>query len=301
MPQVIEIMVGAGRFELPTPSPPDWCANQAALRSARPRLAMRRHHGQRQSLAKSAKQLVEAVNARRQPDDFAARPARARALPPRKGPRRASDRARPSPAPRPAPLRPAPADHHAPRRRAPTMPSRVSRRPMPQPCALANGLRAAPTPAESAHRSSSGKGCSALSAAPASSMRARRGARTRTARARSRSTPMVAARRKPDQRQSRHVRQAERDGRTLADAAFRARPAQNGTPRQRAPDGPLQQQPQSDVGRQPLRGSVRIGEGGGVVRIPVRKAGRALLQSRGGGPAASRSTHQSSGAAQYAS
>ena len=26
-------MVGAGRFELPTPSPPDWCANQAALRS----------------------------------------------------------------------------------------------------------------------------------------------------------------------------------------------------------------------------------------------------------------------------
>src|SRR5215471_15308638 len=27
-------LVGAGRFELPTPSPPDWCANQAALRSA---------------------------------------------------------------------------------------------------------------------------------------------------------------------------------------------------------------------------------------------------------------------------
>jgi hypothetical protein len=27
------LMVGAGRFELPTPSPPDWCANQAALRS----------------------------------------------------------------------------------------------------------------------------------------------------------------------------------------------------------------------------------------------------------------------------
>jgi hypothetical protein len=26
-------MVGAGRFELPTPSPPDWCANRAALRS----------------------------------------------------------------------------------------------------------------------------------------------------------------------------------------------------------------------------------------------------------------------------
>ena len=26
-------LVGAGRFELPTPSPPDWCANQAALRS----------------------------------------------------------------------------------------------------------------------------------------------------------------------------------------------------------------------------------------------------------------------------
>ena len=27
------LLVGAGRFELPTPSPPDWCANQAALRS----------------------------------------------------------------------------------------------------------------------------------------------------------------------------------------------------------------------------------------------------------------------------
>jgi hypothetical protein len=27
------VLVGAGRFELPTPSPPDWCANQAALRS----------------------------------------------------------------------------------------------------------------------------------------------------------------------------------------------------------------------------------------------------------------------------
>ena len=27
------LLVGAGRFELPTPSPPDWCANQAAPRS----------------------------------------------------------------------------------------------------------------------------------------------------------------------------------------------------------------------------------------------------------------------------
>ncbi len=26
-------MVGAPRFELGTPSPPDWCANRAALRS----------------------------------------------------------------------------------------------------------------------------------------------------------------------------------------------------------------------------------------------------------------------------
>jgi hypothetical protein len=26
-------MVGAARFELATPSPPDWCANRAALRS----------------------------------------------------------------------------------------------------------------------------------------------------------------------------------------------------------------------------------------------------------------------------
>ena len=28
-----EMLVGAARFELATPSPPDWCANQAALRS----------------------------------------------------------------------------------------------------------------------------------------------------------------------------------------------------------------------------------------------------------------------------
>src|SRR5262245_1608733 len=27
------LMVGAARFELATPSPPDWCANRAALRS----------------------------------------------------------------------------------------------------------------------------------------------------------------------------------------------------------------------------------------------------------------------------
>src|SRR5690606_15280808 len=31
--QVLDLMVGAARFELATPSPPDWCANQAALRS----------------------------------------------------------------------------------------------------------------------------------------------------------------------------------------------------------------------------------------------------------------------------
>src|SRR4051812_12801704 len=29
------VLVGAPRFELGTPSPPDWCANRAALRSAR--------------------------------------------------------------------------------------------------------------------------------------------------------------------------------------------------------------------------------------------------------------------------
>src|ERR1700731_474169 len=29
------LLVGAPRFELGTPSPPDWCANRAALRSAR--------------------------------------------------------------------------------------------------------------------------------------------------------------------------------------------------------------------------------------------------------------------------
>src|SRR5215470_13705411 len=28
------MLVGAARFELATPSPPDWCANRAALRSA---------------------------------------------------------------------------------------------------------------------------------------------------------------------------------------------------------------------------------------------------------------------------
>jgi hypothetical protein len=31
------LLVGAPRFELGTPSPPDWCANRAALRSERPR------------------------------------------------------------------------------------------------------------------------------------------------------------------------------------------------------------------------------------------------------------------------
>ena len=31
---ILLTLVGAGRFELPTPSPPDWCANQAALRYA---------------------------------------------------------------------------------------------------------------------------------------------------------------------------------------------------------------------------------------------------------------------------
>jgi hypothetical protein len=42
---VQEAMVGAGRFELPTPSPPDWCANQAALRSVSGRLLPRRGRG----------------------------------------------------------------------------------------------------------------------------------------------------------------------------------------------------------------------------------------------------------------
>jgi hypothetical protein len=28
-----DVLVGAARFELATPSPPDWCANQAAPRS----------------------------------------------------------------------------------------------------------------------------------------------------------------------------------------------------------------------------------------------------------------------------
>ncbi len=30
---LLHLLVGAARFELATPSPPDWCANQAALRS----------------------------------------------------------------------------------------------------------------------------------------------------------------------------------------------------------------------------------------------------------------------------
>jgi hypothetical protein len=33
--KISRLMVGAPRFELGTPSPPDWCANRAALRSAR--------------------------------------------------------------------------------------------------------------------------------------------------------------------------------------------------------------------------------------------------------------------------
>src|SRR5581483_4709759 len=31
--KVGKLLVGAARFELATPSPPDWCANRAALRS----------------------------------------------------------------------------------------------------------------------------------------------------------------------------------------------------------------------------------------------------------------------------
>src|SRR5205085_4004764 len=34
-PLSMVLVVGAPRFELGTPSPPDWCANRAALRSAR--------------------------------------------------------------------------------------------------------------------------------------------------------------------------------------------------------------------------------------------------------------------------
>ena len=34
-PKSLILLVGAPRFELGTPSPPDWCANRAALRSAR--------------------------------------------------------------------------------------------------------------------------------------------------------------------------------------------------------------------------------------------------------------------------
>jgi hypothetical protein len=35
-------LVGAPRFELGTPSPPDWCANRAALRSADEAQGLRR-------------------------------------------------------------------------------------------------------------------------------------------------------------------------------------------------------------------------------------------------------------------
>jgi hypothetical protein len=31
--KLLILLVGAARFELATPSPPDWCANRAALRS----------------------------------------------------------------------------------------------------------------------------------------------------------------------------------------------------------------------------------------------------------------------------
>src|SRR5690349_3387165 len=34
-PEELHGLVGAARFELATPSPPDWCANRAALRSAK--------------------------------------------------------------------------------------------------------------------------------------------------------------------------------------------------------------------------------------------------------------------------
>ena len=33
MQECLILLVGAARFELATPSPPDWCANRAALRS----------------------------------------------------------------------------------------------------------------------------------------------------------------------------------------------------------------------------------------------------------------------------
>ena len=43
----VKILVGARGFEPPTPSPPDWCANQAALRSERAPFAPPGLEGQR--------------------------------------------------------------------------------------------------------------------------------------------------------------------------------------------------------------------------------------------------------------
>jgi hypothetical protein len=61
-------MVGAPRFELGTPSPPDWCANRAALRSersGRPErlspLAHRRKSGQIREVASSRRAVVPIV------------------------------------------------------------------------------------------------------------------------------------------------------------------------------------------------------------------------------------------------
>src|SRR6185312_3171176 len=56
-------------FEPPTPSPPDWCANQAALRSEAPLLprAIMRVNGK--AAAASAGQLFQALDAGRQPGD----------------------------------------------------------------------------------------------------------------------------------------------------------------------------------------------------------------------------------------
>ena len=64
-------------FEPPTPSPPDWCANQAALRSAAPLLprAATRVNGKAcRRLSRSS--FSSAFDARRQPRDLGTSPAR---------------------------------------------------------------------------------------------------------------------------------------------------------------------------------------------------------------------------------
>ena len=54
------LLVGAPRFELGTPSPPDWCANRAALRSAEA-LGLGRHRPMRKGGAHASRAALGAI------------------------------------------------------------------------------------------------------------------------------------------------------------------------------------------------------------------------------------------------